>query len=1316
MNLLNLPSLFAFQPRYYHGRQIRHYLPLLYDLVRTVRPKRIVVLGLGDGDGFFTLCQAVREGGLTSECVAVWRGLQSRDDDDAWRESVRYAAEHYREFARLHPNDTVALLDDCAERKVDLLVIDDCDVGSEILRDLENWERVLSNDSIVLVHGIGLQREDSPAAAWHRWLRERVAVDLEAGCGLGVFWPQHSHSADSPLFHGLTTPNESGISLRDLYGLAVQRIDAQAGSTQALADLAALSARQIWLESLLEDRWKAQETMDEQGAQLEALRFDLDALRRDRAKAQLVMDSQHEQLRQFLAEGESRKRDLAKLKAQLKEQKRIMQMAKKACRKGGRCFQEGTIGEKKRRPFAQRLARELGRIPRNLGLLRQEPAAPAVPKSLGQKKAPPEDRYLVWQREHEPDEIGLTKQRQAASQWQNAPLISLLLPVYDPPAKFLDALLASIAAQTAPNWELCLVDGGSQRVETRQLIEKWMSQEKRIRHQRLTSNLGISLNTNHALAMATGDFIACVDHDDLLASWAIYSLTRAIERAPEVDIFYSDEDRCDENGRRHTPFFKPEWSPELLCSSMYLGHLTAYRRALVEQIGDFRREFDLSQDYDFALRATEKARAVHHIPQVLYHWREHPASGSSGGKPEARVTNLAALADAMKRRQLPAEIIEYPTANRARLQPEQWPRVSIIIPTDSSGRAQRCLENLPNETDYPNLEIVIVTNSGLLAQLQAASDREDLVFVPYDEPFNFSDKCNAGARAASGERFIFFNDDVETAQRDWIQNLIEPLENPEIGAVAPKLLYENGQIQHAGLVVGVRNLVGTAFHQRPADSTEHFNFAQSLRDVSALSAACLALRREDFFRIEGFDAMNTPIAHSDVDLCFKIRAAGLRCVYTPFATLHHAGHVSLGATEERPTERDKASIYLLKRWPEFTTHDPYFPTNMRDWLYTDSPTPIRMAARGTNAVASTPDLLLVSHDFSLSGAPIMLWHAARWCRENGIFAVVMSPNDGPLRKKFSELGIPVIIDSLLDAGHESFLRFARDFDCVIANSIRSKNAVRALKNMSVPVVWWVHEPGSVGEHYLREDAELRAAMPLPDLVIAPSERTAEIYRAYRTGPVKALHNAIPDLEVTDPSAVRQGRLRFLLLASIEPRKGQDIFVEAAASLPAAVREKAEFQIAGRILDPDFWLKVDRLARSLQNLSVLGALAHQDAIAQMREADVIVSASRDEAMPVIILEALSLGRALIATTVGGISEILTNNEDALLVRPESSAELALAMRRLIENPSLIPQLAEHARTTYERRFTLARFGKDFRRLVQEAIDLSVIKQRVKHEVE
>lgn len=1318
-----LPSLRGFQPKFYSGGISRFHLPLIYDVVADAKPKRAVVVGFGDGQPFFTLCQATSELELACECVALRREIEE-DADVAWSQGESYGQEFYGERARFFA-DSAAALAEIGDGSVDLLWLDDCDSGSELRHDLAAWNQKLAENAFVFFHGVRLERNDSPGSAWKEWVGKRPEAIFSDGIGLGIAGAEKN--ASSFLF-------KNSEDLADIYSLASAKIEAVARAATAEKDRAAFETRQVWLDSLLADRRKVQEIMDHQAhtiadleerarrlledrakAQLviESLKEQVghfDNLRRDRAKAQLIMDSQHEQLKQWVTRGDALKSQVDTLKAQLKEHKAILKAAKDACRKKGRCFQIQT-GPKKRRPLGERFVRELRRLPRNLGLARGKEST-AAPKEVPAVVVPSQlvGRYETWIAEHEPDAAALARQSEQAGQIPAQLKISLLTPVHDTPSSFLHEMFASVLAQTYGNWELCVVDAASSRPETVELLRSWESRDDRIRIERLETNRGIAENTNHALKMASGDFIACLDHDDILAPFALYELAHAAIESPEADILYSDEDRLSEAGKRHAPFFKPEWDPELLCASMYIGHLSAYRRSLALEIGGFRKEFDLSQDYDFALRTTERARRIVHVPHVLYHWREHPASGSTGGKPDARRTNLAALADAMRRRNLPADILEYPTANRARLKVDPWPRVSIIVPTDSATRAQACLQDLPRATKYPDLEIVLVTHSQLAESLRfLEAEHASIRLVPYDKPFNFSDKCNIGAAAATGERLVFFNDDVETEQADWIQNLIEPLENPGIGAVAPKLLYETGKIQHAGLVMGVRGLAGTAFHQRPADSTEHFNLAQTQRDVAALSAACLAMRRDDFFRVGEFDAVNTPIAHSDMDLCFKVREAGLRCVYTPYATLRHAGHASIGVEEAqvrtRKPPRDKASIFILKRWAGYTTHDPYFTDNMRDWLHVDSPTPIRMWGRNDPdaRVDAAPDLLFVSHDLSLSGAPMMLFHAAAWCRRHGMFVTVMAPEDGPLREKFETENIPLIVDPLVEEEHESFPAFARDFDCVVANTIRTSAVVRALKNEDVPVVWWLHEPGSVGEHYLREESKLRAAMPMADLLLAPSEQTASTYRPYTESPVKSLLNAIPDIEAPSSANRDNGPIRFLLLASIEPRKGQDIFVKALAQLPKEIQQAARFEIAGRTLDPDFWPPLEPIAKTIENLSLTGAVTHVEAIAKLAGADVIVSPSRDEAMPTVtILEAMSLGKAIITSNVGGTAETFRDGENALLVRPEKPEELAAAIRRLIEKPALIPALGRSARQTYEEHHTIERLGAEFAELIAGVI--------------
>ncbi len=1354
-----MPGVDTFVPRFYHGGLVRFYLPLLYDLVAVNRPRSVVTIGFAEGDAHFTFCQAAQEQRVKGRCLAVRRGKpESEKDDEAWQKGRAYGEEFYATAAQFASGPPDKVAKDFAKHRVDLLLIDDCDSGATVRAELAAWKSKLAPGAIVLVHGINLERDDSPATAWSEFVSGRPHLEFRVGAGLGIAAMGKSAEAKRIL---------SDLSKRsELYRLAAQKIDAQVRAARFSRENISLQTQQIWLDSVMLDRWraqeimdhqaraltelegkygtiqrdraKAQEVMDAQAAQLgalqqdreeaqrvmdsqaerlteqstnledlreerEVLSRDFEVLRRDRAKAQLVMDAQGEQLKQFGATTSDLSSQVEKLKAQVAEQKRILKSAKEACAKKGRCFD----GPRKRRPLSERLARELARGPRNLRKL-WAPKNPVLPQKKSTKEPVLSEaaRYERWIAEHEPDPTALHRQREMARLWSNQPKISLLVPIFQPAPQFLEEMLASVAAQTYENWEICLADADSNESRVSDILKRWEELEPRLRVQRLGKNLGISENSNRALAHATGDFVALLDQDDLLTPFALFELARAIRAKPEVDLFYSDEDRWSETGERTTPFFKPEWSPELLYSCMYLGHLTAYRRSFVNDLGGFRKEFDLSQDYDLALRATERARGVHHIPRVLYHWREHRESGSRGGKPEARRTNLAALADAMRRRKLPAEIIEYPTANRVRLKVARPPRVSVIIPTDSPARLQECLRHLPVQTDYPEWEIVIVTNSSLADSLGNTRPKGvALRAVRFDQPFNFSAKSNAGAAAAAGDRLIFFNDDVEATQANWIQELIEPLENPDVGAVSPKMLYATGKIQHAGLVTGVRGLIGTAFHQQAAETTMHANFAQSMRDVSALSGACLAMRREDFVRVGGFDEVNTPIFHSDVDLCFKIREAGLRCVYTPFVTMKHTGHLSIGQEEKKKSAQratDKSSIYLLKRWSGYTTHDPFFPDNMRDWLFADSPTPIKISGSNNSGMSGdSRDVLFVSHDLSSSGAPILLLHLATWCKANGIFPVVIAPEGGALSEKFDAAGITTIVDPLVETGHDSFRKLLRDFDCVVANTIRAWPAVRAARLENVPVMWWLHET-LAGDHFLRKDADLRAALPLANFIFTPTERTCAVYRPFTDYPVKKLRSGIPDIGANHSAPGERDRVHFLLLGSMEPRKGQDVFVEAVRQLSPQLQGKAEFKIVGRMMVPEFAAKVARAASGLKTLSIENEVSYADALELLRNCDVLVCASRDEAMPMTIMEAMSLGKAVLSTKVGGVSEVLRNDENALIVPAENPADLAAALEKLVAERGLIDRLGRNARVSYEENFTLDRFGHDFKAMLEETI--------------
>ncbi|MDQ6861864.1 MAG: glycosyltransferase, partial [Verrucomicrobiota bacterium] len=637
----------------------------------------------------------------------------------------------------------------------------------------------------------------------------------------------------------------------------------------------------------------------------------------------------------------------------------------------------------------------------------------------------------------------------------------------------------------------------------------------------------------------------------------------------------------------------------------------------------------------------------------------------------------------------------------------RMPKVSIIIPTDSPVRAQHCMEHLLATTDYPEFEIIIVTNSKLAEVLNAAKPAGAPVHcVVYDEPFNFSAKCNAGANAATGDRLIFFNDDVEASQRGWIQELIEPLENPEIGAVAPKLLYETGKIQHAGLVTGVRGLVGTAFHEWAGDSTDYTNMAQSLRDVSALSGACLAMRRKDFVELGEWDAVNAPIAHSDLDLCFKVREAGLRCVYTPFVTLTHRGHESIGweKPEDEPRAPDNASVFLLKRWAGYTARDPFFTDRMREWLYADSPTPIDMWGRNELKVReSRANLLFVSHDLTWSGAPLILLEMAKWCRARGFFVTLMSPEDGPLRERIVATGIPLIVDPLVTKSHPSFPELARQFDCVIASTIFGAPVVNSAKAAGIPHLWWIHE-GRVAESYFDKHAAIRTAIALADFVVTPDTRSAQVYQPFRDEPIRVLPYGIDDPRGADVDAEPRtsGPLSFLLLGSIEHRKGTEIFLEVVRLLAREISEQARFDIVGRPHDPALTEKVRSAADEIPNLTYHGGVSPEEALAFVRAADVVVCASWDETGPLMLIEALAFGKPIVSTKVGAVSEHVKDEGVGVFVEPGNARELAAAIGRMVQEREQLAAIGARAREAYERFFTFQRFGEGFEALLEEVI--------------
>ncbi|MBI3608477.1 MAG: glycosyltransferase [Nitrospirae bacterium] len=542
--------------------------------------------------------------------------------------------------------------------------------------------------------------------------------------------------------------------------------------------------------------------------------------------------------------------------------------------------------------------------------------------------------YNVWISQHEPTKTRLRAMRSEAKSWPYQPKISLITPVYNPGEFELIECIKSVLVQIYDNWELCLVDGGSDKPHVRRIMKAFARMDRRIKSVRLRKNLGIAGNSNEALRRATGEYVGFLDHDDVLAPFALYEVVEALNEKPELDFVYSDEDKVPANSKaRYGPYFKPGWSPDLFSSVMYTCHFGVYRRSLIDEIGGFRDGFDGSQDFDLTLRVTEKTDKIFHVPKVLYHWRsgEGSAASSVNEKLYAYESAKKALGEFLHRRRIAGTVLNGHERGNYRVKRAiiGTPLVSIVIPTrNRRDLLERCLTSIGQKTDYKNYEIVVVNNQSddpnTIAYLDQLRLRPSCRVLDYDQPFNFSAINNMGAKHAKGEILLFLNNDTEVISQEWLGAMLEHAQRKEVGAVGAKLLYPDNRVQHAGVILGLRRGVAEhAYKGLPDSDPGYFQNLHLVRNYSAVTGACLMTRKEVFDEVGGFDAEHLPVAFNDVDFCLRLRKMGYLIVYTPYAVLYHYESATRGR-ELDPREEE----YMKTRWKAVIDDDPYYNPNL----------------------------------------------------------------------------------------------------------------------------------------------------------------------------------------------------------------------------------------------------------------------------------------------------------------------------------------------------------------------------------------------------
>lgn len=512
--------------------------------------------------------------------------------------------------------------------------------------------------------------------------------------------------------------------------------------------------------------------------------------------------------------------------------------------------------------------------------------------------------------------------------------ISLIIPVYNVARKWLEAAVESVRRQTYPHWQLCIADDGSNRQETLNYLRQ--IDDERIQVLFLDTNRGIAAASNAALHIAKGRFVGFLDHDDELTADALQQLAHTIAES-EPDLIYSDEEYVKTNGRRYSAHFKPDYSPDLLLSINYICHLTVYRCSLLQQIGGLREGYDGAQDHDLLLRAVEHTSQIVHIPSILYRWRRIPGSTADRftNKHYAWEAGRKAIADALQRRSIRGQVVygKHPGTYHIRREIINTPTVSIIIPfRDLPELLIRCIDSILQKTAYPHFEIIAVSNqsqeSSTLAMMASYSQRDARIrFLDYAHPFNFSAINNFAASQAKGEHLLLLNNDTEVINPDWLEALLQHSQRPEVGAVGAKLYFPNDTIQHAGIIVGIGGSAGHSHKCLDRQDPGYFNRLDVIQNISAVTGACLMVKKALYLTLGGLDEINLPIAFNDVDFCLRLREQGYLNVFTPYCELYHYESRSRGSdkTSYRQQPFAQERQYLRQRHSAvFAKGDPYY--------------------------------------------------------------------------------------------------------------------------------------------------------------------------------------------------------------------------------------------------------------------------------------------------------------------------------------------------------------------------------------------------------
>jgi glycosyltransferase involved in cell wall biosynthesis len=906
------------------------------------------------------------------------------------------------------------------------------------------------------------------------------------------------------------------------------------------------------------------------------------------------------------------------------------------------------------------------------------------------------------------------------------PKISILMPVFRPSLPLLDQAIQSINDQIFSFWELCIADDGSNNIELKSNIQSICLKDSRVKYTSSIINCGISNATNIAFSMSSGDILLFVDQDDIISPDCLAEIAIAFSDNPELDLLYSDSDKIDLQGKLVSPAFKPGWSPTLLMSYMYLGHAVAVRSHLFKQLGGLRPEYDGSQDYDFALRASEQARQVAHIPKVLYHWRMAKGSTalSGGEKPESIDAGRRAIRSALERRNITADAIRPQWAEEKNLGLFDLKfgkidkNITIVISLNGSYDENYVTNLIDYKYANENVDIVILYDSANI-EIEQFKRRilliynkiDNFTFIGHSEDKNLSCVYNLGALHAKGDFLIFISPSVYVMKSKWVDQLVGHCRLPGVGAAGARLLQPDGRIQHAGLIYPSHAPRSrAAFHDQHGSKPGYMYLARVTHECAAVSADCLVTPRETFELLGGFrnglnDTAEIGIAYSEA-----VRRMGKRVLFCASAELKVTGSSEPGS--HRPTLKDPYYNVNLGDAPEL-----YKPAYRCPTLRTQRP--IRVA--------------FVSHNLELEGAPITLFDLVTGLAEAGVVtATIWSPRDGPLAEAYREKNIPVhIFDApSRKVGIEDFLQrcdelgrhfTAIDIEVVFANTLDMFFAVDTAERHGIAALWWHHESGSWKTYFNAIPRKVRAhayaafAQAYRVIYVAEATRSAWLPVCTRRNFQVVRYAISPRRQAADlgrwsRSAARKAlqidddQICVLLLGSICARKGQIDMIRAMKALRRSSRENIQVFIVGSFVEHRYRVQIEKELSGLSpdirdRISLTGAV--DDSSIYYAAADIFICCSRRESAPRVLLEAMAFQLPVICTPVDGIPELVRPNDNAYFYEPGDTSHLALLLSELMASDQERRRLGQNGPERLAEVSNYQRMIAEFSELIREA---------------